>query len=98
MARLIIAALPFIFLGVLTQVSLKRTPFKETIAGLVGAWIAVLVSYLWAWGMYFKDYVTPHAGANITVGLIVFASPMFVPLFMLGGYWVGHLFDHKTAP
>jgi len=87
--RVIIAALPFITLGVFSYSKLKN-PSSQNVNGILVATLSVLFTSIALWGCIFCDAFTRRGGgANIGLGILLFLSPLYLPFFMLLGFFLG---------
>ena len=88
--RLAIAAAPYLVLALFAQWRLRAYPSPKVLGGVIGAAVAVVVSSVFVWGIYFNDFGR-GGGVNFAVAFLVIFSPFFTPILMLLGYALGRL-------
>ncbi len=83
----ILPPLPFLFLAALNQIK-KEMAVYRLMGSACGAAIAIITPYvlLWVDSMNYSG-----GGANIGLGLLLFAMPIYIPILMAVGYFLGCL-------
>jgi hypothetical protein len=92
--RLVIAGLPYVILGLFTQSKLKKHPFETIYRKLIGSMVAVFASSVVIWWAYFNDF-DKGGGANFGIIFLLLFSPLYIPVFMLLGYYFATLSPHE---
>jgi len=82
----VLPGLPFILLSVLAVVFKKRF----LLAPFLGAALASLLAIVLPYGsLWYASVTYSGGGANIGLGLLLIALPIYLPVFMIIGWFIG---------
>ena len=85
----LLPSLPFIFLGLGSLLTRRFCPYAFTCSA-IGALGAIGIPYI------LLTYSLAHdIGANIGLGLVFLAMPLYVPVVMFFGWMLGKKYSHR---
>jgi len=88
----LLPSLPFVLLAVLSFV------WPQQLGPLCGAAIGAAIAVGLPWGMLKYDSAHYYGGgANIGLGLLLLAMPVYLPLMMLAGYGIAAFFQQMLC-